>query len=77
MLFKKIDISVTKKYIIFFVFIILNNNTYSSSNFDYYNFINNLESFSASFVQYTYNENDSLIRTSTGKLFIQKNQSIF
>tara|TARA_B100000035_G_C21033104_1_gene569429 strand:+ start:1772 stop:2425 length:654 start_codon:yes stop_codon:yes gene_type:complete len=72
MLLRIIRIFLKKKYFIFLTLLFFYNNSYSSSNFDYYSFINNLDSFSTSFVQYTYNENGVLIRTSKGRLLYKK-----
>ena len=44
----------------------------SKTSFDYFKYIENLQSFSASFSQYTYNENDSLIKKAMGILFTKK-----
>tara|TARA_B100001057_G_scaffold243384_1_gene243755 strand:+ start:2069 stop:2716 length:648 start_codon:yes stop_codon:yes gene_type:complete len=44
----------------------------SKTIFDYFNYIENLQSFSASFSQYTYNENDSLIKKSNGNIIYKK-----
>lgn len=42
------------------------------SNIDYFEFINDLKSFSASFKQYTYNENGLLIKESNGSIIYKK-----
>ena len=47
------------------------------SNIDYFEFINDLKSFSASFKQYTYNENGSLIKESNGSIIYKKNLNIY
>ena len=46
------------------------------SNIDYFEFINDLKSFSASFKQYTYNENGSLIKESNGSIIYKKSKYI-
>ena len=46
------------------------------SNIDYFEFINDLKSFSASFKQYTYNENGSLIKESNGSIIYKKKSKL-
>ena len=72
MLLKIISISLKKNYFLFLIITIFCNNSYSSSGFDYYNFINKVDSFSTSFVQYTHSENGLLVKTSKGKLLYKK-----
>ena len=53
MLLRIIRIFLKKKYFIFLTLLFFYNNSYSSSNFDYYSFINNLNSFWSSVWDYT------------------------
>ena len=46
--------------------------TYASKDFNYFNFIKEMKSFSSSFIQNTYNENGLLVTTSKGSLVYKK-----
>ena len=46
--------------------------TYASKDFNYFNFIKEMKSFSSSFIQNTYNENGLLVTTSKGNLTYKK-----
>ncbi len=71
MYLKKINI---KFYSICFLFLLFNTNLHASNDFDYFSFINNLKSFSASFIQNTFENDGSLSSQSEGSL-IYKNKS--
>jgi len=61
------------KFIFFTLFIlILNYNSYSSTDFNYFSFIKSLNSFSASFKQNTYQNDGSLLSESNGNLIYKK-----
>ena len=61
------------KFFLIFIFILsLNKNVYSSTDFNYFNYIKNLKSFSTSFTQHTYEENGSLFSQSFGNLIYKK-----
>ena len=61
-----------KNYFILALFLLLSSVVKSNTNFDYFDFIENLQSFSATFSQYTYNENDNLIKKSNGNITYKK-----
>jgi len=72
MLLKKIN-SKYKIYIcVYFILILFNNNIYSETKFSYFNYIRQLNSFSALFTQYTFNEDGSLLKESNGSLLYKK-----
>ena len=59
-------------YFILALFILLSSVVKSNTNFDYFDYIDNLQSFSATFSQYTYNQNDNLIKKSNGNITYKK-----
>ena len=62
-----------KIFILFFLIIFLScNNLYASKDFNYFDFKKEMNSFSTSFVQSTYDENGVLISTSKGNLLYKR-----
>ena len=59
-------------FLILVCFLVFTMEARAISNIDYFEFINDLKSFSASFKQYTYNENGSLIKESNGSIIYKK-----
>ena len=72
MLLKKINIKHKTYIYIYLILIVFNNNIYSEANYSYFNFIKELNSFSTLFIQYTFNEDGSLIKESNGSLLYKK-----
>ena len=72
MLLKKINIKHKTYIYIYLILIVFNNNIYSETNYSYFNFIKELNSFSTLFIQYTFNEDGSLIKESNGSLLYKK-----
>ncbi len=70
---KAINIFYKLFFFSFFGLLYLYENLEASESFDYYNYISQMKSFSASFRQYTYNENGSLEEDSAGKIIYKKN----
>tara|TARA_B110000008_G_C16852456_1_gene517333 strand:+ start:164 stop:808 length:645 start_codon:yes stop_codon:yes gene_type:complete len=56
----------------FLIILIFYKNTYASKEFNYFDFIKEMNSFSTSFIQRTYDENGALINFSKGKLLYKK-----
>ena len=61
------------KFIYFlFIFFIINKNSYSSSNFEYFNYIKNLKSFTTTFTQNIYKADGEILSKSSGRLTYKK-----
>ena len=61
------------KSIFFLLMLVLSlSSSYGVENFNYFNYIEKLNSFSSSFTQYTYNDKGSLIKESNGVLLYKK-----
>lgn len=58
--------------ILFLIIFLSFQKNHASENFNYFNFIKEMQSFSSSFIQYTYNENGLLVATSNGNLTYKK-----
>ena len=64
---------IIKIFILLFLLILLFfQNTHASKNFNYFDFIKKMHSFSTSFMQNTYDENGLLVTTSKGSLVYKK-----
>ena len=64
---------IIKIFILLFLLILLFfQNTYASKNFNYFDFIKKMHSFSTFFIQNTYDENGLLVTTSKGSLVYKK-----
>ena len=64
---------IIKIFILLFLLILLFfQNTYASKNFNYFDFIKKMYSFSTFFIQNTYDENGLLVTTSKGSLVYKK-----
>ena len=61
------------KFIYFlFIFFIINKNSYSSSDFEYFNYIKNLKSFTTNFTQNIYKADGEILSKSSGRLTYKK-----
>ena len=63
-------------FLILVCFLVFTMEARAISDIDYFEFINDLKSFSASFKQYTYNENGSLIKESNGSIIYKKKSKL-
>jgi len=65
--------NITKIFkLLFLIIFLFYQDVYASKNFNYFKFIKEMNSFSTSFVQNTYDENGLLITTSNGSLIYKK-----
>ena len=58
--------------LLFLIIFLFYQDVYASKNFNYFKFIKEMNSFSTSFVQNTYDENGLLVTTSNGSLIYKK-----
>jgi len=72
MLLKKINTKYKIYICVYFIMILFNNSIYSETKFSYFNYIRQLNSFSALFTQYTFSEDGSLLKESNGSLLYKK-----
>jgi len=65
--------NITKIFkLLFLIIFLFYQDVYASKNFNYFKFIKEMNSFSTSFVQNTYDENGLLVTTSNGSLIYKK-----
>ena len=72
MFLKKTNILKVKNIFFLLMFVLPFSSSYGVENFNYFNYIEKLNSFSSSFTQHTYNEKGSLVKESNGVLLYKK-----